>query len=1475
MADRHFPIAETDDYVSKIMSRAGKIKKGATPEEVLAHLLPHVIHQESGGNPRAVSKKGAVGTMQTMPATLADPGFGVTPAKDDSDEERSRVGRDYLLAMIKRYPGRPDLALAAYNAGPARADKWQGQGFEGLLRASAGLEGITKVAPGLGDLPTAADVPQRANFLSNVVGRDSSVAAIARAWEDAGQEFDPNFSLAQLNDKEWKQVTQGIPEDYWDSLAMAGSRAHLDLMANRLRASLQAEEELAAYGGWGVAGRIGLNFLDPLNVAIAVSTGGIGALPQATRLANAVRAARMAGRFEEGSQALRALESLSKASAWKGVAPAAVYAGLEAGVTEAALDHGDPLRGGWDVAGAVLTGGVMGAGMTRIFRRSELRAIQGHYLRERNLFEIAELNARLDAQKVELSNRLAELASTRQTLGDHHPDVGQARQALQDLSAELRKTAEARRTALAQQADGALKRSELGALRRETEGLRKQARDADKLESQVRERMLKEDVEALGEDIAHSKARTKLRERAARAEATKRIDVIRANLQRAETLFGRATAAEQARVELRRVERAAAKGEHLWMLDEPGRNAFGERELALAKRLKAAEDTRDAQLKAIDEHATELQGRIAGIDQARAAGVRAADERARLEAQAFGADSASAARFLGFDEGTHPHLDGADLGFPDVAQMKLAKAVRSGPMATFSGILRGSNNPVVRKLLGPLVGNSIGNKGDVVNIVGASEIHSRIHESMTAKFYSAVEPAYKDWAERNGIGLFERATRPARERFMSEVGLTVRGQLSQDPAVLKAAGKVKTIFADYLKQAKEAGVKGLTEVDIQEHYLPRVFDFKRQHAIEQDIGTGNMELLIQRSIMSANEDIPEKIAVRLARAYVKRMKELRVGSDAHLMQGVGWDDVAFLRRFLQESGVESQEVEELVKELTILNLQRAGKQEGSFRNAKHRVQLDENFTMKFRSQEAARRGVLSDTEVKVSDLFENNVEALFGRYSRTVSGHIGLAKIGIKSRGDFDQRVKMVERELADDLDQLKEVKETAEVAYKLITGQPIQEANTLTRLGRAVRDYNFATTMNQVGWSQFPDTAGLIGKGYLGYTFQEFFGGSAFKLFRRTDGSLDDAFARELEEWVGVGTDFHNNALFSSFDPGEEGGLKGAFGNVEHGLRVMGRGTQMISGMATINAWSQRMVARNIVNRLVKEVSRGGAFSPARMAELGIDPAMAKRIAGQLKQHTEFVDGNFGGRVKIVNWSKWDDVDARDAMLYGVFREARRLVQEEDLGDTTRWMHKNWGKLLAQFRRFALVAYTKQLLHGIAHHDAEEGVRLAISTVMAAMAYTARHELNYKAMEVAGADQDKLDKYREKFLTPDRLAAAAIANNSYSSLFPSVIDTGAYWTTGMRLFDTRASGLGSDLITGNPTYTALFKNLPRAASGVAQAITRGDRQFDQTDAKALLRLAPYSTTFGVSPVFEALTQDLPEKDDDPDNESVDWFLQD
>lgn len=102
---------------------------GLLGSDLIPGLEQAVMQVESGGDPAAVSNKGAVGTMQTMPGTLRDPGYGVVPARDQSAAEQERVGKDYLQAMLRQYAD-PRAALAAYNWGPGNVDS--------ALRAAGG-----------------------------------------------------------------------------------------------------------------------------------------------------------------------------------------------------------------------------------------------------------------------------------------------------------------------------------------------------------------------------------------------------------------------------------------------------------------------------------------------------------------------------------------------------------------------------------------------------------------------------------------------------------------------------------------------------------------------------------------------------------------------------------------------------------------------------------------------------------------------------------------------------------------------------------------------------------------------------------------------------------------------------------------------------------------------------------------------------------------------------------------------------------------------------------------------------------------------------------------------------------------------------------------------------------------------------------------------------------------------------------------
>jgi hypothetical protein len=107
---------------ARVMALSPIIDEAAHVADIDTALLMAVIDVESGGNPQAVSPKGATGLMQLMPGTgerhgasnLFDPRQNIT------------AGARYLRELTRQFSELP-LALAAYNAGEGAVQKYGGQ----------------------------------------------------------------------------------------------------------------------------------------------------------------------------------------------------------------------------------------------------------------------------------------------------------------------------------------------------------------------------------------------------------------------------------------------------------------------------------------------------------------------------------------------------------------------------------------------------------------------------------------------------------------------------------------------------------------------------------------------------------------------------------------------------------------------------------------------------------------------------------------------------------------------------------------------------------------------------------------------------------------------------------------------------------------------------------------------------------------------------------------------------------------------------------------------------------------------------------------------------------------------------------------------------------------------------------------------------------------------------------------------------
>ena len=106
----------TSAAIRHMLDRAGAV------HNIDADLLASIVHAESNGNARAVSRAGARGLMQLMPSTASS----LNVHNSFAPEDNIAGGTTYLDQLLTRYHDDIRLAVAAYNAGPAAVDRYHG-----------------------------------------------------------------------------------------------------------------------------------------------------------------------------------------------------------------------------------------------------------------------------------------------------------------------------------------------------------------------------------------------------------------------------------------------------------------------------------------------------------------------------------------------------------------------------------------------------------------------------------------------------------------------------------------------------------------------------------------------------------------------------------------------------------------------------------------------------------------------------------------------------------------------------------------------------------------------------------------------------------------------------------------------------------------------------------------------------------------------------------------------------------------------------------------------------------------------------------------------------------------------------------------------------------------------------------------------------------------------------------------------------
>ena len=787
--------------------------------------------------------------------------------------------------------------------------------------------------------------------------------------------------------------------------------------------------------------------------------------------------------------------------------------------------------------------------------------------------------------------------------------------------------------------------------------------------------------------------------------------------------------------------------------------------------------------------------------------------------------------------------------------------------------LKQSDNMMTRMLGNVLVEDGARN-ADGITPISVSEVQSLLNRRSEVKWRREYETAWNDYVKRHEIGWSEQ--REMRLRFSEDITRAVRNRdvmTDFDPSVVKAANSFRNLMSEWRQLANNPGlvdgtvrpsVRGFGSLAENPNYVPRIFDLGSIQNKVNVYGQATIARLFATAMREAAPDLSEEAANKFATGYVRRLHGLSAGEMFSNHRAFSGEDLDALRTALRDSSELSE------AELDgILDAFRPSRSDGAVTRGKHRMLFDENFGMKL-----TRRDGMGADFVRITDFFQNDADYLMTMYSRQMSGRVAMARLrvanpkwqegdiapkylidGVTNDADFEKLLAQV-RSVGDETGvkgaSMKVDEERLRFAYDAIIGRPHwNESSNFAQGLRMLRDFNFLRVGGQMGFAQIPEFANIASQ--VGVKAMITSIPSFRTLWRNArTGKLDNALAAEVEDITTFGTDWLRHANKMRLDEFDNpmAGMMGnkTLQNIDDKLQTGKRFVSAASGLTPINTVLQRMTGQAIFHNFAKAAQGKGRLlrNDRRVQALGLEKDMVDRIFKQINSHASFKKG---GRLEAMNFGKWDDMEASAAFEMAVFRLGRTIIQENDVGNLAAFMSTPLSRSLFQFRSFILAAWSKQFLNGLNFRDFTTFSAFASSMFVASLNYIGRTHLN------AIGRSDK-EKWLEKRLTPESIAAAGLQNSSWFSILAPAADIGWGMFTDEPVFDARTTMLASNPLWGNPTMD-LIDGVSKATSSMVHGLT--GEQMAQTDTGNIKRILPFQNLMGITQLYSTLVSDLPE----------------
>ncbi|EMH9439758.1 hypothetical protein ACDV99_10905 [Proteus mirabilis] len=490
---------------------------------------------------------------------------------------------------------------------------------------------------------------------------------------------------------------------------------------------------------------------------------------------------------------------------------------------------------------------------------------------------------------------------------------------------------------------------------------------------------------------------------------------------------------------------------------------------------------------------------------------------------------------------------------------------------------------------------------------------------------------------------------------------------------------------------------------------------------------------------------------------------------------------------------------------------------------------------------------LNIPDERIKDYLESDVNYVMENYIRQVAPEIELtAKFG---RVDMDNQIKAITEEynqlIADattpkersrletrreaDLRDIRAMRDRLLGTY----GAPKDPSSFFVRAGRVARHVNFLRLLGGMTISSLPDMARPIMQHGLR---------SALKPLSKmlTDiGAMRIAKA-DLRE-MGIGLEYvlssRSKVIADLSDPYSRRSY------LERGLQwssqKFGNFTLMNQYTDTMKMWSG-LITQSKVLKAANTLDAGGSLSKReikKLAHIGIDKSMLKRIADQFKRHGEDLDGMLTGHSHL-----WDDRVVRETFQAAVLKDVRTTVITPGIGDTPLMMSSELGKIVMQFKTFFFATHNRALVSGIQSGDASFYYGALLQVALGSLVYVLKAKM-------AGRDinTEPANLVKEGLDWSGMMGWLGEPNNVLENLSGGTYGMSAMFGGPPASRYQSRNGIGALL---GPTFD-LGGDIKNITSGVLNG------EFDDREVRSVRKLLPFQNLFYLSPLLNQVEEQM------------------